>query len=248
MTHSGFGDTPPEDVFTEGADHVMTAAGEALDAIQLWVNDGRAAGSGGYAVRGDTVVVRWKGQPPRALLQYVETLGVTVLVECTKFSGVELLRAAERVITRFPEVVSSAGVAEDASGIEVTLLPEAAADGATQERSIERLRNFVDTSSEPVPLEVTGVMDAPELVRGDADFAQADHPGEHSRAAVQPPPRHHSSDPHSAVGYMRAPDVAAGSSPGVEVRHSRPAEDRRSQGVVPEQPRWAGGLRARHPS
>ncbi|MGJ7440510.1 hypothetical protein [Aquipuribacter sp. MA13-6] len=170
MTRSSSGDTPRHDVSTEGADHVVTAANEAVDAIKRWVNDGRSAGCGGYEERGDTVVVRWKGQAPRALQQYVETLGVTVLLESSKFSQEQLLRAAERVITRFPEVVSSAGVAEDASGIEVTLLPVAVMDGATQERSIERLRNFVNTSSEPVPLDVTGVSDAFGLVRGDAGF------------------------------------------------------------------------------
>ena len=158
------------DVTTEDGDHVLTAAQEAADAIKLWVNDRRAAGFGGYAVRGDTVVVRWKGQPPRALRQYVETLGVTVLFELTKFSEKQLLRAAERVITKFPEVVSSAGVAEDASGIEVTLSPKAATDGATQERSIGRLRNFVVTTSEPVPLKVTGVSDALEPLRKNADL------------------------------------------------------------------------------
>jgi hypothetical protein len=68
-----------------------------------------------------------------------------------------LLDAAERLIIRFPDVISSAAVAEDASGIQVTLLPDAAADDEARRQVEEQLRNFVGTSADFPPVTVTGV-------------------------------------------------------------------------------------------
>ena len=73
------------------------------------------------------------------------------------FSREQLLDAAARLIDRFPDVLSSAGVAEDASGIEATLLPSAALDEESRRRTVEKLQEFVGTCSDSPPLTVTGV-------------------------------------------------------------------------------------------